>query len=100
MFIDKHLNFKAKWEPYLGEDEDTRTSKFGRVQEIDCHKYGKTLFIREGGAEAVVNAHFYIVLENVKPKDKLDGQIVKSVDEIPDMWKGKIRHRECLTWNE
>lgn len=100
MNINNYMTFKVKWTPCIGLDDDTRTLKYGNETEIKCFKYGKDIFIRQDAQSGTVSAQVYLVLEDVKPKDILDGQIVKSVNNYPESWDSSIILRECLTWNE
>lgn len=100
MELSKYMTFKVKWTPCTGMDKDTRTLEYGNETEINVYKYGKDIFIREGSSATTVSAQAYLTLENVKPKDILDGQIVKSVNNYPESWDSRVMLYECLTWNE
>ena len=100
MDMNKYMTFKIKWTPCIGMDEDTRTLKYGEETEIKCFKYGKNIFIREDSSATTVSAQAYLVLEEVKPKDILDGQIVKSVNNYPESWDSRVMLYECLTWGD
>jgi hypothetical protein len=98
--LQKYLTFKVKWCPCEEVDEDTKTLEYGEEQEIDCFKYGKNIFVRETESSTTVSAQAYLVLADVKPKDLLDGQVVKSVNNYPESWDARVILKECLTWNE
>lgn len=100
MDLDKYMTFKVKWTPCICIDEDTRTLKYGDEVEIKVFKYGKDVFIREDSSATTVSAQAYLTLEEVKPKDILDGQVVKSVNKYPESWDNRNILYECLTWNE
>lgn len=87
----------CKWEKNLGVDEDTHMPSFGEAVDIKCFSYGKHIFIRQDTSSATVSAKAYIVTDLVKVGDKIDGQVVKSVDNIPD-FDGTVPLFECLTW--
>lgn len=89
----------CKWEKNLGVDEDTHMPIFGEAVDIKCFSYGKNIFIRQDTSSATVSAKAYIVTDLVKVGDKIDGQVVKSVDNIPD-FDGTVPLFECLTWND
>ncbi len=100
MDMTKYMTFKAKWTPCIDMDEDTRTLIYGDEIEINVFKYGKDVFVREDSSATTVSAQAYLTLEEVKPKDILDGQIVRSVNNYPESWNNNVILYECLTWNE
>ena len=100
MNMNKYLTFDAEWKKCIGEDEDTRMLTYKDAVKIKCFKYGKNIFIRENTSGTTVSAQAYLVLEEVKPKDILDGQVVKSVNIYPESWDNKVKLYEVLTWND
>lgn len=99
MDMSKYMTFKVKWSPCIGMDEDTRTIEYGAETDINVFKYGKDVFVREDSAATTVSAQAYLTLEKVKPKDILDGQVVKSVNSYPESWDSRVILYECLTWD-
>lgn len=100
MNMNKYLTFNAEWKKCKGEDEDTRMLEYEKAVTIKCFKYGKNIFLRENTSSTTVSAQAYLVLEEVKPKDILDGQVVKSVNIYPESWDNKVKLYEVLTWND
>ena len=98
--MSKYLTFDAEWKKCIGEDEDTRMLKYEDAVKIKCFKYGKNIFLRENTSSATVSAQTYLVLDEVKPKDMIDGQVVKSVNMYPESWDNRIKLYEVLTWND
>ncbi len=99
MNYEDYMVMNCKWEKNLGVDEDTHMPIFGEAVDIKCFSYGKNIFIRQDTSSATVSAKAYIVTDLVKVGDKIDGQVVKSVDNIPD-FDGTVPLFECLTWND
>ena len=85
------------WEKNLGTDEDTHMYKGWDTKNIKCFSYGKNIFIRKDTSSTTVSAKAYIVTDPVKVGDKIDGQVVKSVDNVPE-FDGTVPLFECLTW--
>lgn len=100
MDMKKYMTFDVEWTPCTGEDEDTLTLEYGEAQTIKCFKYGKNVYVRDSEGNTTISAQAYLVLEDIKPKDLLDGQVVKSVNNYPESWDAKNVLKECLTWNE
>lgn len=98
MDIKKYLTLKAVWERKVDIDPDTRMPVFADPVIIDCFKYGKGMFIRGDNDAAHVSARSYLVLDDVQPEDKLDGQVVQSVNDFPESWDDKVVLHEVLTW--
>ena len=98
--MNKYLTFNAEWKKCKGEDEDTRMLEYEKAVTIKCFKYGKNIFIRENTSGTTVSAQAYLVLEEVQPKDILDGQVVKSVNIYPESWNNNVKLYEVLTWND
>lgn len=80
-------------------DENTHMGFYDDPVTIDCFIYGKDIFIRENSGASVVNARVYLTLADVSPKDKIDGQVVKSVNSYPENWDANGQLYEVLTWN-
>lgn len=99
MNMNKYLTFDAEWKKCIGEDEDTRMLAYKDAVKIKCFKYGKNIFLRENTSSTTVSAQAYIVTEEVKVKDIINGQVVKSVNNIPE-FDGTVPLFECLTWND
>lgn len=97
--MKKYMTFKASWEKYAGMDENTHMGYYDDPVTIDCFIYGKDIFIRENSGASVVNARVYLTLADVSPKDKIDGQVVKSVNSYPENWDANGQLYEVLTWN-
>ena len=100
MNMNKYLTFNTEWKKCKGEDEDTRMLEYEKAVTIKCFKYGKNIFLRGENSGTTVSAQAYLVLEEVKPKDILDGQVVKSVNIYPESWDNKVKLYEVLTWND
>lgn len=103
MNMNKYMTFTVKWQQ-LNEnnsdfDSDTMMSDYSEPVDCKCFIYGKNIFIREEDKQTTVSAKVYLTLEKVKPKDKLDGQIVKSVNNYPESWDNKVQLYECLIWD-
>lgn len=99
MDINKYLVYNVQWQPCTGINEDTQMSEYGEAVSIKCLYYGKDVFLREGSGGATISAKAYIVLDPVKPRDILDGQVVKSVNNYPTEFIPGCTLYEALTWN-
>lgn len=99
MDMRKYMTFEVPWEKYTGEDEDTHMAEFAPPVMIKTFIYGKSIFLREEAKATTVSAKAYLTLEQVQPKDKLDGQVVRSVNSYPESWTSKDQLYEVLTWN-
>lgn len=99
MNYEEYLTMSCIWQKNLGIDEDTMMQSFDEEKEIKCFNYGKNIFVRENTSSTTVSAKAYIVTEEVKVKDIINGQVVKSVDNIPE-FDGSIPLYICLTWND
>ena len=95
MDMKKYMTFEAVLERYEGMDPNTRTSKFGEV-----FKYGKDIFIRGNTSATTVTAQVYLSVTEIKVKDRLDGQVVKSVNHYPESWNSSKILYEALTWED
>lgn len=100
MNMEKYMTFTVKWTPCIGVDDDTMALIYGDETYIKCFKYGKNIFVRNDAGSDTVSAQAYLVLDAVHPKDLLDGQVVKSVNNYPESWDNRVNLYECLTWNE
>ena len=98
MDMKKYMTFKAVLNRYEGMNEDTRTSIYSDPVEIDVFKYGKDIFVRSEASSTTVTAQVYLSVVEIKPKDKIDGQVVKSVNHYPESWDNKKILYESLTW--
>lgn len=98
MNMKKYMTFTVSWEVYQGEDEDSLLPIYAEPVDCKCFIYGKNLYIREQNEQTVVSAKAYLTLENIHVKDKLDGQIIKSVNNYPENWDAKNQLFEALTW--
>lgn len=98
--MKKYLTFDAEWKQCTGEDEDTRMLEYGDTVKIKCFKYGKNIFLRGESSGTTVSAQAYLVLDEVKPKDMIDGQVVKSVNVYPESWDNRVKLYEVLTWDD
>ena len=99
MDLKKYMTFTVKWEKFLGEDEDTHMASYAEPVDIKCFIYGKNIFIREEDGATAVSAKVYLTLADVQVKDKVDGQVVKSVNSNPESWDSRVQLYEVLTWN-
>lgn len=99
MDIEKYLTYEVIWKPCLGEDPDTMMLSYGEDQTIKCFRYGKTVYVRDGESTAVESAQVYLVTDKVKPRDILDGQVVKSVNMYPESWDSRQEIYEAMTWD-
>lgn len=98
MDYKKYMIHNCVWEKNLCMDEDTHMPVFDRAITLKCFKSGKDIFIRDNQNATVIKASSYIVTDVLNVGDKLDGQVIKSVDNIPD-FKPTFPIYECLTWN-
>ena len=99
MNYENYMKMTCIWQKNSEIDEDTQMLNYGTETEIKCVKYGKNIFIRESDSATVVSAMAYIVTDEVAVGDKIDGQVVKSVNNIPE-FDGTMCLYECLTWND
>ena len=97
MNYSEYMKMECVVEKYLGENENTSESKYDTPKTIKCFKHGKRLYVRDEFSSAIVSAQSYIVEEELTEKDIIDGQVIKSIDLIPD-FDGGVPIRECLTW--
>lgn len=96
--LDEYMAFDAEWEQYDGESKYTNMPKYKPPVNIKCMKYGKTLYIRESIDGGKVNAQTYLVTDDIKVRDKIDGQVIKDRAEYPvDFEPGRTLY-ECYTW--
>lgn len=100
MDMRKYMTFEAVLERYEGMDPNTRTSKFGDPEDIKVFKYGKDIFIRGNTSATTVTAQVYLSVTEIKVKDRLDGQVVKSVNHYPESWNSSKILYEALTWED
>lgn len=100
MYMEKYMTFEAVWEPFIGEDEDTHMAEYGEAVTVKCFEYGKNVFVRQDMGATTISAKAYLTLEKVKPKDRFDGQVVKSVNNYPESWDATRQLYEVLTWND
>lgn len=99
MNLEKYMTFTSTWEKLKERDEDTMMDSFEDPVEIKTYIYGKMLFVREGENNSSVSAKCYLTLADVSVGDKLDGQIIKSVNSYPESWDDKVQLYECFTWD-
>ena len=82
----------------LDEDEDTFMPRFSASQTRECFKYGKMVYVRQNDSFGLVSAQAYVMNKEISIGDEVDGQIVKSVNIIPEFDGTKVLY-EALTWN-
>lgn len=99
MYLKKYLTFKTNWQKH-SIDEDTLLMMYEEPIVINCFKYGKNIYIRESEENTLINAQVYLVIDEVQIGDKIDGQVVKSVNMYPETWHPERPLYEVLTWNE
>lgn len=99
MNLEKYMTFDSVWEALKSEDTDTMMAEYEKPVTIKTFQYGKDIFLRDKTDAATVSARVYLTTANVKPKDKIDGQVVQSVNNYPESWDSKNMLYECLTWN-
>jgi hypothetical protein len=100
MDYESYMMHTCVWNEFLGEDEDTRSATYGPDKIIKCFKSGKNKYIREEGSGTLIVAKPIVVMDSVKGRDKIDSQVVKSINEIPDFDRPDFPIRECLTWDD
>lgn len=99
MDMSKYMTFDATYEEYDSMDDDTHMSSFKEARSIKVFIYGKDMFIRNEDNGTVVTAETYLTLEAVKPKDKINGQVIKSVNKYPESWNSDNILYEAYTWD-
>lgn len=98
MNMKKYMTFTVSWEKFKQDSEELNTGIYEDPVDCKCYIYGKNIYIREDNQEAPVSAKVYLTLDEVKVKDRLDGQVVKSVNSYPESWNSKVQLYECLIW--
>lgn len=99
MDMKKYMTFDATYEEFESEDEDCHMSTFKKARTIKVFIYGKDMFIRNSDNSTVVTAQTYLTLEAVKPKDMINGQVVRSVNKFPESWNSNNMLYEVYTWD-
>jgi hypothetical protein len=89
--------YPVQWVQSTGKDPDTRIESYGATINIKVYRYGSMRFIRDSQSGTQVSAQKYITVDEVKLGDKLNGQVVKQVDPIPD-FSGGCSVCEVLCW--
>lgn len=84
MDIEKYLTMKCIWEKNEEYDEEFMTVTLAAPVEISCFKYGDIRNIRTTDMQDNMSDQTYLVTEHVKVGDKIDGQTVRRVFEVPD----------------
>lgn len=98
MNMNKYMTFTAQWERYIGMNEETMSPIYSEPIDIKVFIYGKNIYIRDGDKNAAISAKVYLTLKEVNVKDKIDDQVVKSVNSYPESWDARVQLYECLTW--
>lgn len=98
MNISKYMTFTVPYEKYIGVDDDFMSSSYAPPINIKCFVYGKNIYIRDEDSYALVSAKSYVTDYKINIQDKLDGQIVKNVDNYPKEWNSKNQLFEALIW--
>jgi hypothetical protein len=84
MDINGYLTGKAKWEKYLGNDNEYSIESYEAPVDIATRIEGGNRYIRNAEGALEVSEMCYWSTEDVKLKDKINGQEVKSVKPIYD----------------
>lgn len=99
MDMTKYMTFDATYEEFEGEDVDTHSLSYKEARSIKVFIYGKDMFIRNEDTGTVVTAQTYLTLEEVKPRDRINNQVVKSVNKYPESWNSNNILYEAYTWD-
>lgn len=97
MNYNDYMKMTCVYEKKLGLDDDTQMLKYGNPTSMKCFSYGKNIFIRGTDSNAIVSAKVYTLSSPVNVGDKIDGQVIKSVNNVPD-FDGSMVLFEALTW--
>lgn len=86
MDIDSYLVMECTWTKNLGKTgpKQMDTFDYANTKTVKCFKYGKILSIRDGDKSLNISAQVYLVKEDIKNNDLIDGQVVKGVSPVPD----------------
>lgn len=84
MDINRYLTMTCSYEKNEGYDEEFMTAGYAAAVTIPCFRYGDIRNIRTVDAQDNMSDQTYLIAEHVKAGDKIDGQVVRRVFEIPD----------------
>lgn len=84
MDIESYLTMKCVYEKRIPEDAEFMTEEFAAAREIACFRYGDRINLLTSDTVDRLSAQTYLVVEDVKPGDKIDGQLVSVVNDVPD----------------
>lgn len=84
MIYEEYMLFPVTWEQSTGTDPDTRMDSYAAPVNIKVFRYGSFQFIRDAQSGSKVSAQKYITVDAVTLGDKINGQVVKSCEPIPE----------------
>lgn len=97
MIYKDYMLYPVQWEQSTGKDSDTRIESYGAPEVIKIFRHGSMRFIRDSQSGTQVSAQKYITIDKVKLGDRINGQVVKQLDPIPD-FSGGNEVFEVLCW--
>lgn len=93
MNVERQLTMKCQYEESIVDDEEFMTESFKAPREIKCFKYGDRLNLINSDSVTRLSDQTYWVVEDVELGDKIDGQVIVSINPIPNL-DGSIAFKE------
>lgn len=93
MNVESQLTMKCQYEESVIDDEEFMTESYKAPREMKCFRYGDKLNLVASDTITRLSDQTYWIVEDIKLGDKIDGQIIVSINPIPNL-DGSIAFKE------
>lgn len=84
MIYKDYMLYPVTWEQSTGKDPDTRMDSYNGAKTIKVFRHGRLARIHSGQGDTNISMQTYITVDDIKLGDKINGQVVQSVEPIPE----------------
>lgn len=84
MIYGDYMLYPVMWEKTTGQNPDTRSLSYAEPIEIKVLRYGSFVLNRDANSSTQVSAQRYLTIDDVCLGDKLNGQVVKYCEPVPE----------------
>jgi hypothetical protein len=95
--VNNYLKQTCKWEQFIEQSEYVPVGTYKEPEDIQCMVFGSKSLIVSADAETGTrfNKTVYIIDSRVSEKDRINGQLIESIADIP-WFDGSTVLRECV----
>jgi len=84
MIYKDYMLYPVTLERMTGKDPDTRMDSYGAPEVIKVFRHGGLARIHTGQGDTTVSMQKYSTVDDIKIGDKINGQVVQSVEIVPE----------------